>query len=75
MEEPKQTYGQALVRVKFNPNQDDMVYVIKMEYATLIDRHNEAIKDTGDGEEIRLHKVAITELEGACMRSVKAFTK
>lgn len=73
------TFGEKAVGLKFNPGGSDKVNILKERYASLIDFHNEAIADEQneeypDGEVIRLHRVAITELQGTQMWSVKAAT-
>lgn len=76
------TFGEKAVGLKFNHAEGethDKVHDLKVKYAALIDFHNEAIADEQnqehpDGEVIRLHKVAITELQGTQMWSVKAAT-
>lgn len=73
------TFGEKAVGLKFNPGGNSKVDDLKQRYAALIDFHNEAIADEQneehpDGEVIRLHKIAITELQGTQMWSVKAAT-
>ena len=81
-EMPELTFGEKAVGLKFNHAEGttkDTVHELKVRYAQIIDMHNEAIaaeqnQEHVDGEVIRLHKVAITELQGTQMWSVKAAT-
>lgn len=79
------TYGQKAVGVTFNPSGDDDVSKVKQQYADLIDYHYNAIKtlqgsasnadvDGPVGEAVRLHRIAITDLQKVQMMSVKAIT-
>jgi len=62
------TFGQTLIRVSFNPSQDDAVYKVKMLTAEIID----LVKSSG--KDPRLTAIAITEYEKACMVAVKGLT-
>lgn len=84
-EERQLTYGQKAVGITFNPGNNSDVNKIKQAYADLIDFHYEAIHKLqgsdsnadveGDiGEAVRLHRIAITDLQKVQMMSVKAIT-
>lgn len=69
------TYGQKAVGLNFNPSGDPLVTEAKELSAKLIDLAN-AIRETegGRSERARHASIAITELESAQMRLVKAIT-
>lgn len=68
------TYGQKAVGVNFNPAGDPVVGAVKESSAKLIDQMDELRKTTTSSEVKRHASIAITELESACMRAVKALT-
>lgn len=67
-EERELTYGEELVRVSFNPSEDEDVRNIKEAVANLIDYINET------GADHRCKALAITNLEQAAMWAVKSVT-
>ncbi len=71
MTEIVDTLGEARVRMKFNPSNNDLVSEIKYRSAELINLVN-AIQ--GDGETRRLVALAMTHYEDAAMWAVKAAT-
>lgn len=73
-DQDNRTLGQKYAGVGFNPSQDSDVDKVKQQYADLIDFHNDALQGETDGEKIRLHKMAITDLQKVQMVSVKAIT-
>lgn len=81
MNEPKPlTFGQRAVGLNFNTGNNRAVDQCKGAFALLIDQMNDlrtaALAAGGDvGREIARHaSVAITEMESAQMRAVKALT-
>lgn len=68
------TFGEKAVGLTFNPGGHKDVNDVKKAYAGIIDGLNNAIKETIDGEKIRLYKIAITEAQTAQMWAVKAIT-
>jgi hypothetical protein len=80
--EPEQplTFGQKAVGLTFNPSNNEDVQELKQLYAQIIDKHQRIIEnilqdnDPNAGERLRLHKIAITEAQGAQMWAVKAVT-
>lgn len=68
------SYGQKAVGITFNPSQIEAVNRIKQISANAIDEMDAFRKETTSGEAKRHASIAITELEGACMRAVKALT-
>ena len=69
-----QTFGQKAVGLSFNPSGDDAVAKCMQMLADAIDQMNELREAAGRGEQARLASVAITELQAAAMRAVKALT-
>lgn len=68
------SFGQKAVGVTFNPAGDERVTKIKETCASAIDLMND-LRLERDSPEIKRHaSIAITELESACMRAVKALT-
>ena len=69
------TLGQKRVKADFNPAKNDIVDQIKNKSAELIDLVDQ-LKGDGkamiSGEKARLIAIAQTEIETACMYSVKA---
>lgn len=71
------TFGEKAVGLTFNPSNDEAVQKIKETCAAAIDVLNnlrEISKGAGNGEEIRMLSVAITEIQTAQMWGVKAVT-
>ena len=68
------TYGQKLVDINFNPAELESVGICKKNIATAIDQLNDLRKKTESPETKRLCSIAITELQGAQMWTVKALT-
>jgi hypothetical protein len=68
------TYGQKAVWLTFNPSWDEKVQKAKELAAQLIDLMHE-IRWEQRSEQARLCSVAITELQSAQMRCVKAITR
>lgn len=66
------TIGEDRVRIEFNPSKDDVVSLIKMETARLIDMCEGL--DRADPEVRRLVALAMTHYEDAAMWAVKAAT-
>lgn len=74
---PDLTFGQQAVGINFNPAQDIVVADVKQRFADLIDICNvgrEHAHNAGDQQKARHFAVAITDLETAQMRVVKALT-
>lgn len=65
--------GEDRVRIKFNPSAVSAVDMIKQNTAKLIDLCGELERD-GDGEVVRLCRLAQTAYEEAAMWAVKAAT-
>ena len=71
----EQTFGQRAVGLDFNPSGDDAVGQAKQKIADAIDQMNDLRNSVGANQvQIRHASVAITELEAAQMRMVKALT-
>lgn len=73
------TRGEYIVRIKFNPGNDEGVFDIKTQFANLINAIDRTpVKPAYTTEEvhefIKLKEEAINSLEIACMQAVKAFT-
>lgn len=66
----ERTLGEKRVGVDINPSCDARIDHLKRLAAKMIDRINEL--PAGDGETARLKAVAMTEVEGAAMWTVKA---
>ncbi len=71
---PTLTFGQKSVGICFNPSNYSKVDRIKQIMANAIDEVNDLRNETESGEVKRLSSIAITELPGAQMWSVKAAT-
>lgn len=67
------TFGQKAVGLTFNPSGNPLVNHLKQKHADLIDIMDDLRTNIGGGVG-RHASVAITELEGAQMRTVKAVT-
>lgn len=73
--EPVMTFGQKAVGLSFNPSGDRVVTDVKQRFADLIDIANSARVDKSTTPGAQRHfSVAITQLEDAQMRFVKALT-
>jgi hypothetical protein len=69
------TFGQKAVGVTFNPSQNQAVASVKQKFADLIDDLDGLRNDPNMGAGVKRHaSVAITDLETAQMRAVKALT-
>ncbi len=68
------TFGQKAVGLSFNPSGDDEVTKCKQAFAAEIDRMHELRLTSNSQEQKRHASIAITELESAQMRAVKAIT-
>lgn len=68
------SFGERAVGLTFNPSNDPAVYACKSTFAQAIDQMNDLRNSTADPEVKRHASIAITELEGAQMRAVKAIT-
>jgi hypothetical protein len=68
------TIGKDRVRVKFNPNGDNVVDQIKQRTARLIDACEDMRDSGGSAEKNRLLALAQTAYEEAAMWAVKAAT-
>lgn len=76
-ENEKLTFGQRAVGLRFNPSGMSEVDKCKQKFADLIDDLNNFRNDENNSlsTEARRHaSIAITELESAQMRAVKALT-
>lgn len=75
MEKQELTFGQKAVGISFNPSQNQAVAGIKQQFADIIDTLNDMRNDPNMGSGVKRHcSQAITELETAQMRAVKALT-
>ncbi|RYC70671.1 Acb2/Tad1 domain-containing protein [Spirosoma sordidisoli] len=72
--EQELTFGQKAVGLLFNPSGDDAVGQCKQGFADLIDQMNNLRQTSTSNDQKRHASVAITEMEGAQMRAVKALT-
>ena len=68
------TFGQKAVGLTFNPSGDDAITKCKQGFADEIDRMNDYRNTDIPAEAKRHASIAITELESAQMRAVKALT-
>lgn len=68
------TFGEKAVGLTFNPSGNPEVTRCKAAFAILIDQMDALRTDQSSGEVKRHCSVAITELESAQMRAVKALT-
>ena len=68
------TFGQKAVGINFNPSGDDQVGLCKQAFANEIDRMNDLRSASASPEQKRYCSIAITEIEAAQMRAVKALT-
>ena len=69
------SFGQKAVGVTFNPAGDEKVTKIKNTCAAAIDQLDDFRNTEGTSSNAKRHaSIAITELESACMRAVKALT-
>ena len=72
---PTLTFGQKAVGISFNPSNDSAVDRCKQQFANLIDQMQEFRNREGcTPGQARHASVAITEMESAQMRAVKALT-
>lgn len=68
------SFGQRAVGLTFNPSGDEAVHNCKLGFAALIDQMHDLRATSDSPEQCRHASVAITELESAQMRAVKALT-
>lgn len=68
------TFGQKAVGLTFNPSADPRVDECKRTFAAAIDQMNELRTNAGSPGAARHASVAITMIEDAQMRAVKAIT-
>lgn len=69
------TYWEDLVGYEYNPNDEDLVFKTKTQYAKIIDMLDKARKlEKKDPEYQRYLSIAITEAQTACMWAVKALS-
>lgn len=74
MEEKQLTFGQKAVGLSFNPSGDEGVTRCKQGFADLIDQMND-LRNNSDSAGMNRHvSIAITQMENAQMRAVKALT-
>lgn len=74
-QEQELTFGQKAVGVSFNPSQNQSVANIKQKFADLIDDLDGLRNDPNMNQGVKRHaSIAITDLETAQMRAVKALT-
>lgn len=66
------TYGQKLLGINFNPSDLDSIGICSKNISTVIDQLNDLREKTESPETKRLCSVAITELQGAYMWTVRA---
>lgn len=75
MENKELTFGQKAVGLTFNPSGNEKITQCKQAFADLIDVMNDLRNDPNSSQDAKRHaSVAITELETAQMRAVKALT-
>jgi len=67
------TYGEKAVGITFNPGGNEMVNIIKKQYADIIDNLL-TLKNADQSEKNRLISIAITQAQDAQMWAVKAIT-
>lgn len=72
---PELTYGEKLVGLTFNPGGDPNVYACKKDFASIIDNLARLREQSTSPEQKRHLSVAITQIQDAQMRSVKALTR
>lgn len=68
------SFGEKAVGLSFNPSGDDAVHQCKAGFAALIDQMHNLRLSSRSPDQGRHASVAITELEAAQMRAVKALT-
>lgn len=73
-ETPTLTYGQKAVGLTINPSGDPAVAKCKQGFADLIDQMNELRTGCTSGVQARRASSAITMMDDAQMRCVKALT-
>lgn len=74
MSKTELTFGEKAVGLNFNPSQDNQVDICKQGFAKLIDQMND-LRETSESPGQKRHaSTAITEIEAAQMRAVKALT-
>jgi len=68
------TYGEKAVGLSFNPSGDPAVNECKSIFARAIDQMNDLREKSESNEQKRHCSIAITDMETAQMRAVKAIT-
>lgn len=69
------SFGEKAVGLRFNPSNNDSVGQCKKGFADLIDQMNNFRNQEGISPDAKRHaSVAITEMESAQMRAVKALS-
>ena len=76
-EVPEVTFGDNRVNVIYKDDEAENIETIRNVCAGLIDflKEHENARTTGSPEIGRLYSLAYTEIENACMWSIKAITK
>lgn len=68
------SFWEMAMGCQFNPSNDSDVDTVKQMCATLANKLNDLRQQAGQWEKWRMLSVAITELQTAQMRAVKAIT-
>lgn len=68
------TFGEKAVGITFNPGGNDLVNLIKTNFALTIDHLNLCRERCDNPEKKRMYSIAITELQTSQMWAVKAAT-
>lgn len=75
MEKQELTFGQKAVGITFNPSNNESVNRVKQQFADIIDDLDGFRNDPNMSAGAKRHaSVAITDLETAQMRAIKALT-
>lgn len=75
MEKQELTFGQKAVGITFNPSNNESVNRVKQQFADIIDDLDGFRNDPNMSDGAKRHaSVAITDLETAQMRAIKALT-
>ena len=72
--ERERTFGEKAVGLDLNPSGDPDVHFVKETFANLIDAMNHLRSNPNSPEQARHAALAITQMEDAQMRAVKALT-
>ena len=73
-ENREMTYGEKAVGLTFNLSNDDVVGMVKVKFADILDELNDLREGSHDAEMKRMFSIAITEAQTAQMWAVKAIT-